>query len=565
MNEELQSANEELETSKEELQAINEELSTVNNQLQEKVEQLEAASNDIANLLTSADIATLFLGTDQRIRRFTPAVTRLFNLIATDNGRPLDDITPRFTDPDLQRDVALVLQTLSPRQAEVRAADGRWYIRRITPYRTSDNRVDGAVVAFSDVSPVKQAEQELRQLSAELEQTVEQRTAELQAKVGELNRIQRELVEERSFVAALLETAGLLVAVLDRQGRIVRCNQACEELAGQGSDKLAGQFFSAALVRPEQRAQCSAWLDHVVAGRHPPDWEQTLARSDGSRRSICWFGKRLPGAYGATDYLIAAGRDVTEQRRIHEEALQQRAEVAHLHRLHTAGALTAALAHEMNQPLAAIAGYADAAIQRLQRGAAAPQELVGDFEQIAQQAHRAARVIAELRRFLAKGDATRAAPCELNEMVRAARKLMLADARLRQVDVELELAEDLPPVLAEAAHIEQVLTNLISNAMDAVRARAASGGEVTVTTRAQSAAMAQVTVSDTGLGIAAGQTERIFEAFHTSKASGLGLGLTISRSIVETCGGRLWAESSRAGGIFHFTLPFAHGVQDLSG
>ena len=496
MNEELRSASQELATSKEELQAVSAELSTANKQLREKLEQLEAASNDIGKLLTRADIATLLPGSDQRIRR-------------------------------------------------------------ITPYRTADPRVDDAALAWSDLSPVKQAEQALRQLSAELEQSVERRSAELQAKIGELDRIRRELAEERGFIAALLETAGLLVAVLDRQGRIVHCNQACEE--------LAGQLFSAALVRPEQRAQCRAWLDHVVAGRHPPDWEQTLALSDGSRRSICWFGRCLPGASGETEYLIAAGRDVTEQRRIDEEALQRRAELAHLHRLHTAGALTAALAHELNQPLAAIAGYADAAIQRLQRGAAAPQALVGDFEQIAQQAHRAAHVIAELRRFLAKGDATRAAPCELNEMVRSARRLMLAAARLHQVEVELELAEGLPPVLAEVAHIEQVLTNLISNAVDAVRARAASGGEVKVSTGAQSAAMAQVTVSDTGLGIAVDQTERIFEAFYTSKPSGLGLGLTISRSIVEAHGGRLWAEPSGSGGLFRFTLPFDHGAQDLSG
>ena len=174
MNEELQSANEELETSKEELQSLNEELSTVNNQLQDKVEQVEAANNDMTNLFNATDIATVFLDAGLRIRLFTPPATRMFNLIATDHGRPIGDIAARFTDVDLLREAEEVLRDLTPREKEVRAEDGRWFTRRIIPYRTLDNRIDGVVITFIDITDRKQAaDAVVRRLAAVVESSAD--------------------------------------------------------------------------------------------------------------------------------------------------------------------------------------------------------------------------------------------------------------------------------------------------------------------------------------------------------------------------------------------------------
>ncbi len=152
MNEELQSANEELETSKEELQSLNEELSTVNNQLHEKVEEVEMAANNMANLFNTTHIATVFLDPGLRIRLFTPPATRMFNLIATDIGRPLGDIVARFSDAGLLVEAGEVLRDLTPREVEIRTEDGRWSVRRIMPYRTLDNRIDGVVITFVDIT-----------------------------------------------------------------------------------------------------------------------------------------------------------------------------------------------------------------------------------------------------------------------------------------------------------------------------------------------------------------------------------------------------------------------------
>jgi two-component system, chemotaxis family, CheB/CheR fusion protein len=158
INEELQSTNEELETGKEELQSVNEELTTVNSQLQTKIAQLEAMTNDLANLLGSTDIAVIFLDADFRVRRYTPAVSDLLELIESDIGRPITDLAPKFTDEHLLTDARQVLQRLIPLEREVRSRSGRWYLRRTLPYRTSENRIEGVVITFVDVGARKRAE-----------------------------------------------------------------------------------------------------------------------------------------------------------------------------------------------------------------------------------------------------------------------------------------------------------------------------------------------------------------------------------------------------------------------
>ena len=159
MNEELQSTNEELETSKEELQSLNEELGTVNNQLQEKVQELEAANTDLANVLASTDVATLFLDRSFRIKRFTPAITSLLRLIPSDTGRELIDIVRNFDDPDLLDDASRVLRDSMPLEREVPSGP-RWYLRRILPYRSLENEVEGVVITFAEVTALKAASRE---------------------------------------------------------------------------------------------------------------------------------------------------------------------------------------------------------------------------------------------------------------------------------------------------------------------------------------------------------------------------------------------------------------------
>ncbi|MDO8250298.1 MAG: PAS domain-containing protein, partial [Rhodoferax sp.] len=168
-NEELQSTNEELTTSKEEMQSMNEELQTVNHELQAKVTELSRASNDMKNLLDSTEIATLFLDESHNVRRFTLQTTRLIKLIPGDTGRPITDIVTDLNYPDMVPDAREVLRTLAFREKDVPTTDGRWFKVRTMPYRTHENRIDGLVITFSDITASKTLELELCATQARLQ------------------------------------------------------------------------------------------------------------------------------------------------------------------------------------------------------------------------------------------------------------------------------------------------------------------------------------------------------------------------------------------------------------
>ncbi len=171
-NEELQSTNEELTTSKEEMQSMNEELQTLNAELQAKVNELSRASNDMRNLLDSTDIATLFLDNELHVRRFTPQATKIIKLIPADVGRPITDLASELSCPELAMDAREVLRTLVSSEKSIGARDGRWFTVRIMPYRTLDDRIDGVVITFANITEAKTLEAKLRAEQAGLEKQV---------------------------------------------------------------------------------------------------------------------------------------------------------------------------------------------------------------------------------------------------------------------------------------------------------------------------------------------------------------------------------------------------------
>jgi two-component system CheB/CheR fusion protein len=194
-NEELQSTNEELETAKEELQSTNEELTTVNEELQNRNVELTQANDDITNLLVSANLPIIMLGNDLRIRRFTPHAEKMFNLLATDVGRSIIDINLNPKTTDMGTLITDVIDSVTPQEIEVKDNNGRWYSIWIRPYRTADNKIDGAVIAFVDIDRSKQAEEKLRTHSEQLEEVVEERTR---------------MLRNSTRMAAIGETAGMV-------------------------------------------------------------------------------------------------------------------------------------------------------------------------------------------------------------------------------------------------------------------------------------------------------------------------------------------------------------------
>jgi len=245
MNEELRSAAEELETSKEELQSINEELRTVNQELKVKIEETSIASNNLQNIINSTDIGTIFLDRSFRVALYTPAAGGIFNLIPADYGRPLSDITHKLEYKELQRDAESVLDKLNVIEKEVRTIDGNVYLMRLTPYRTDEDRINGIIITFVNITELKLAEEALRSAEEkyrlQLEHQVEERTAELKISRDQYRTAAEEIQQKQELLQATMDSSPDMIqvfeAVRDSKGEIVDFrwilnNHAAEETYG---------------------------------------------------------------------------------------------------------------------------------------------------------------------------------------------------------------------------------------------------------------------------------------------------------------------------------------------
>ena len=411
-----------------------------------------------------------------------------------------------------------------------------WLIRRddgtLTPVEVSDTILsDGRWVGFvRDIS-------RRRQLEDEFARSTEQLRA------------------ERNFVDAILDTAATLIVVLDHDARVVRFNKACEAATGVSQSDLLGKTIWLDLIPAEERDGVERVADRLRSGEPFVEYENHWQHRDGSRRLIRWRNTLIKEASGEVRFLIGTGTDVTDQVKAEDEARQHLEEASRLQRLQTANELATMLAHELNQPLAAIATYAAAGQHLLRRPESSGDKLAETLERISEQALRAGEAIRHLRSFVGRGRLD-PVPLDLNAVVCRACTLLTSRARGSGVTLTLDLIDELVPVAGVDVHIEQVLLNLLGNALDAIQAAGMPGGNLTVATQ-RGEGVVRVTVSDTGPGIDAATATHLFEPFVTCKPHGLGVGLAICRSLIEAQGGRLWAEPRVPGGVFHFTLPVA--------
>jgi two-component system CheB/CheR fusion protein len=304
MNEELQSTNEELETSKEELQSLNEELSTVNSQLQDKVVELDKTNNDMINLLDSTDIATIFLDPDKRIKRFTPVTAGILSLIATDIGRPISDFSSRVIDENLLTDVDRVLHKLTPKEREVQTENGAWYLRRIVPYRTQDNHIEGVVINFIEITERKRFEAELRAFNESLEQQVEERSAEAR------------------LLSQVVEQSPVSVIITDADANIEYVNPAFERISGYSADEIRGEnprFLQSGDTRMEVFSDL--W-ETLHAGK---TWHGEFCnrRKNGEQYWDRGYIAPVLDASGELRHYVAQQEDITERKQV-VKALEER-------------------------------------------------------------------------------------------------------------------------------------------------------------------------------------------------------------------------------------------------
>jgi two-component system CheB/CheR fusion protein len=543
LNEELQSANEELRSaaeelagSKEELHSTNEELQSVNEELKLRVEEGAQLNDDLQNFVASTGTVAIFIDRELRIRRYTRASNRLFNLIASDIGRPLFDISHRIDYPGMAADIAMVFETLQMIEREVRGGDGTWYIARLLPYRTSEEKLDGLVLSFIDISRRKAAEENLR------------------------------LSEERlRLISASIRDYAIVA--LDLEGKITSWNSGAERLFGYAEAEMLDA--SAALLQTPEDQQQDVFARELRVARDSgrAEDERWLLRKDGSR--VYCSGVLSPlgdGRHGMLRGYVKVIRDATGSRSAQEEqaALLNREKQERI-RAEEAARLRdeffAVLSHELKQPLNLIQLTAEmlarmpesAQLPAVERGATTIKRMVEGQ----------ARIIDDLMDLsrLHTGKLTLSrTQVNLSECVAHVVNLTATDAQNKRVAVSLEMAPRDMIVQGDVVRLEQIVWNLLSNALKFTPA----GGQVKVRLSEDDGG-AHLEVIDTGKGIPQEFLPVIFEMFRqadtgtTRKYGGMGIGLALVRELVLSHGGKVEAQSEGEGrgAEFHVHLPLA--------
>lgn len=246
--------------------------------------------------------------------------------------------------------------------------------------------------------------------------------------------------------------------------------------------------------------------------------------------------------------------EIAERKRAEDKARRHQNELAHYGRISVMGEMATTMAHELNQPLTVISGSAQLILERLRSGDDCPAGLLDSVEQMTEQSTRAVRILKRIRRFIYKGEPAKT-KIHVNQTAHHVADLLESDAREHGAVINLDLDDSVPPVVADPIQIEQVILNLAANGLEAMREIRPNHRRLTIRTSPREGGMVEVAVSDTGPGIPRAVLETIFDPFVTSKPHGLGMGLSISRSIIESHGGHLWATTNSSDGMtFAFTL-----------
>ncbi|MBE2243011.1 MAG: PAS domain S-box protein [Burkholderiaceae bacterium] len=286
-------------------------------------------------------------------------------------------------------------------------------------------------------------------------------------------------------------------------------------------------------------------------------YEFRLVTLKGRSRWMETHAAPLRDAHGAIYAMLAITRDITDRKLAEERARHHQNELARVARLSTMGEMATALAHELNQPLSAIANYAHGCTRRVRAGIATLDELEEPLDAIGEQAERAGAVIRHIRDFVRRREIALEA-VDINQVVRSVAQFAEIEARQYETSIRLDLAHGLPAVLADPIMIEQVIANLVRNAIDAMVDANSPRREISVRTLPTSRAAVEVEVSDTGPGIDAAFADQVFTPFFSTKHEGVGMGLSISRSIIESHGGSIGIDSRPGGGAkLRFSLPVA--------
>jgi PAS domain S-box-containing protein len=420
---------------------------------------------------------------------------------------------------------------------------------------------NGAVilVACEDITERKRVEEELRESERRYRYIFdsagvsiwEEDFSQVKAAIDELKAT--DIGDFREYVATHPEFVRKTVPLV----KVIDVNSATVKLFNANSK---GQLLVSLqkIFLPETEEVFAAELIALAEGRTSFESETVLQTVNGHRLTVL-FGITFPTQPAKLDSVLVTMMDITERKRAEEELQKTQAELAHVARVTTMGELTSSIAHEVNQPLAAIVTNGNACLRWLSNDPPNVEEARQTVTRMVKDGHRASEVVGRIRAFFRK-TAPERVRVDINQLIEDVIAMVSSELRRNRVRVRTELPDDLPRVLCDQIQLQQVLLNLVINAIEAMSA-VSGPRELLIMSRRDETGNVSVAVQDTGMGFDEQNAAQLFNAFFTTKSQGLGMGLSISRTTIEAYGGRLWATRNDAGGAtFQFTLPTTNGT-----
>lgn len=515
-NEELQSTNEELETSKEELQSANEELNTLNEELRHRNAELSELSNDISNLLNSTKFPVVMLDRDLRIRRMTPSAHELLKVSPSDVGRPISDIRLNIKTPELDSMIEKVLDDLQPVELEVQTVDDKWRSLSVLPYKTSDNRIDGVVLALQDIDRIKAANEQLKRSS--------------------------------EFLRAVIDTVRAPLLVLDPDSRVIAANAAFVKMWGVMSDQMIGKSMYRMHEEEWNIPKLRAALEQVLATQQPMNDLEVEHNFNGlGPKTILVNARTLMQPSQDAPMVLVAMEDITE-RKLAEAALIKSEKLA------VAGRMAASLAHEINNPLQGVSNLL-ALLESSTTVGESDRLNISEIEKLL------ARVVYLTKQSLNfYRDSNRPEKVDVQEVLDGVLELYDGLLKSKNVAVKKQYSFD-GALLSYAGELRQIFSTLLVNAIDSTDGNGAIAIRLAESSSWSNPSMRgiRVTVADNGKGLDPKYRTRIFDPFFTTKGEhGVGLGLWITNAIVSRLQGTIRVRSKthgNSGTCFSVFLP----------
>ncbi len=533
-NEELQSLNEELETSREELQSTNEELLTVNDELQNKNTELTHLNSDLSNVFSSTNIPIIIVGNDLCIKRFTPTARKVMNLIPTDVDRPIGDIKLNIDIANLEEMILSVIEDMVPKELEVKDKEGRWYSMFIRPYRTIDNKIDGAVIAMIDIDVIKRSKEEMQ---------------------GALD-----------YTQAIIETMREPLVVLDEEMRILSANKSfydtfrvrVSDVANKRLYELGGHQWNNPKLRKliEKVLPKNTFFNDFEVSFNFPDIGQKTMILNG--RQIKMHGKEKPMVLLVIEDItkrkkaedILKRDNVTLDKMINKrskELMCLQVKLVKSRQLSAIGTLAATVAHELRNPLTDIALLAYH-IKKITKDPLVKKNVTSINARISE----SDQIINNILMY-SKTTITHYEFVKINDLL----KRSIADATQNFPIGKISINEKIDRTKAlsievDPVRIREVFRNILHNAIDAVHT---DTGIIEIESRVNNS-MVSILIKDNGIGIARKDLKNVTRPFFTTKVKGTGLGLAVCKQVATLHGGSIIIKSAkRKGTTVAVTLP----------